>query len=169
LRVLIVDNNADVAETLKYAIEIYCGATATCAETGAAAVRALRTEVLDVAVIDPGLPDMSGFELAERAADSNVPVLLVSGHPGRQEICQSYKYPWLAKPFSLSELGAAVTDISNASSQNIARIHNAYAHLRANLERANRLTVAASRIANESQKIKSDSVAAREARKRREP
>jgi DNA-binding response OmpR family regulator len=130
-RLLIVDTDEEVSQTLKDGMEEYCGAVVTRAETGTAALSTLQSEHLDVAVIDPGLPDMSGFDLAERAAESNVPVLLVSGHPERQEVCAVNQYPWLAKPFRLTTLAVVLGEITTGAHDNIIRVHHAYVRQKA--------------------------------------
>jgi DNA-binding NtrC family response regulator len=160
MRVLIVDNFAGISETLKIALEDYCRASVTEAATSAIAARALR-QPLDLAVIDTALPGISSFELSERAANSNVPVLLISGDPKGQQICETNHYPWLAKPFPLAALATAAMEITRVPSKNIARLHHAYALLRANLERSERVMAEAGRIVKESQRIISPTTAAR--------
>jgi DNA-binding response OmpR family regulator len=161
LRVLIVDSDTGVSEALKEGMEEYCSASVTRAESGAVATHALRTEPIDLAVIDGALPDISSFELAERAADLNVPVLLISGHPNGHEICRTNGYPWLAKPFSLAALATAAMHITHAAGENIARIHQAYARLEANLDRREHLMADANRLVGESRDLKAQSAAAR--------
>lgn len=63
LRILIVDDNRDGAETLSMLME-YCGHTGYVAATGKEAL-ALAADVLpDIVFLDIGLPDMSGYEVA---------------------------------------------------------------------------------------------------------
>ena len=92
---LLVEDDASVAETLKNSIEHVCEARVTSADNGASATDALVTLRFDMAVIDIILPDISGFELAARTAESNTPVLLISGHPEEQELCRLVGYPHL--------------------------------------------------------------------------
>ncbi len=62
LRILIVDDNRDGAETLSMLME-YCGHTAYLASTGKAAL-ALAVDISpDIVFLDIGLPDMSGYEV----------------------------------------------------------------------------------------------------------
>ena len=65
-RILIVDDNADAADTLVMFMELY-GCTARAVHTGTAALEALAEFAPEVALFDIGLPDMNGYELARRA------------------------------------------------------------------------------------------------------
>jgi len=63
--VLIVEDNADARDTLKRMLEID-GHRVRVAADGLAALAALQAAVPDVALIDIGLPQMDGYELARR-------------------------------------------------------------------------------------------------------
>ena len=63
--VLIVEDNADARDTLKRMLEID-GHRVRVAVDGPAALAALKAAVPDVALIDIGLPQMDGYELARR-------------------------------------------------------------------------------------------------------
>jgi CheY-like chemotaxis protein len=65
-RVLIVDDNKDAAESLRMLLELM-GAEVQTADDGGAALEALRTERPSVVLLDIGLPDMDGYEVARRA------------------------------------------------------------------------------------------------------
>jgi CheY-like chemotaxis protein/two-component sensor histidine kinase len=64
-RVLIVDDNADAAETLRMALELQ-GHDARAAYSGEAALEALTRFDADVILLDLGMPHMDGFEVADR-------------------------------------------------------------------------------------------------------
>lgn len=65
LRILVVDDNHDAADTLAHALQLQ-GHAAECAYSGPAALR--RTEELDadLVLLDLGLPEMDGYEVAQR-------------------------------------------------------------------------------------------------------
>jgi two-component system, sensor histidine kinase len=65
LRVLIVDDNVDSAEMLGTLLGL-AGHDTRCAFDGAAALAAAGEFVPDAVLIDIGLPDMDGYELARR-------------------------------------------------------------------------------------------------------
>ena len=65
LRVLLVEDNADGREALEIVLE-QRGLRVRTAADGGEALALARAELPDVALIDIGLPDMDGYELAER-------------------------------------------------------------------------------------------------------
>jgi signal transduction histidine kinase/CheY-like chemotaxis protein len=62
-RVLIVEDNPDIRETLRMVLEIW-GHEVTSADTGQEGLELARREHPDVALIDIGLPGMNGYEVA---------------------------------------------------------------------------------------------------------
>ncbi|WP_250475617.1 ATP-binding protein [Caballeronia sp. GAFFF1] len=64
-RILVVDDNRDAAESLAAVLEVQ-GNTVSVASDAAAALTVLDNGYFDAAVLDIGLPDMSGYELARR-------------------------------------------------------------------------------------------------------
>ena len=132
---LIVDSDRDVSNMLQEALQEAFGAEVTQARKGALAIEALRERKFDLALIETMLPDMSGFELAERAANCQVPALLMTGHPAGQAACKAYGYPHLEKPFSLQELADVAGTLIGNSQRNITRMHWSYGKLIASLNR----------------------------------
>lgn len=65
LRVMVVDDNQDAAETLTMALELF-GCEVRTAHTAQAALDVAAAFAPDVALLDIGLPDMTGYELARR-------------------------------------------------------------------------------------------------------
>src|SRR6185437_6497379 len=61
LRVLIVEDNRDAAESLRMLMELL-GAQATVAHTGPEGVTAARQRLPDLVLCDLGLPGLSGYE-----------------------------------------------------------------------------------------------------------
>jgi CheY-like chemotaxis protein len=77
-RVLVVDDNADAAETLSQLLEILGHMPAT-ANDGTSALQAFDAFTPDVVLLDIGLPDLDGYEVARRIrAGSERPVRLVA-------------------------------------------------------------------------------------------
>jgi PAS domain S-box-containing protein len=64
-RILVVDDNVDAAEMLLMALELF-GHQAQAVHSAGAALEAAATFKPDVALLDIGLPDMNGYELARR-------------------------------------------------------------------------------------------------------
>lgn len=66
MRVLVVDDNRDILESLSMVIELL-GHEVELADNGEAALESLRTRPPHLALIDVSLPTMSGYEVARRA------------------------------------------------------------------------------------------------------
>jgi DNA-binding response OmpR family regulator len=163
----VVDDDGAVRHALAAGLEVFCGASVVRASSGLIATQVLQTQLVDLAVIEAFLPDISGYELAERAADCNVPVLLIGAHPTEQEACKVLGYPHLDKPFSLNVLADVARRILRDTRENIVRVHLAYARLMGTSARTERTVDESRKIRIESRRIRAESVAAREARMNR--
>jgi signal transduction histidine kinase len=86
LRVLVVDDNVDAAETMATALELF-GCDTRMAHSAAAALALAPDFGPDVALLDIGLPDINGYELARRlrAAGGERPLLLIAATGWGQE------------------------------------------------------------------------------------
>jgi PAS domain S-box-containing protein len=86
-RVLVVEDNADAAESLKMVLEML-GHEVQAVSDGAAAVDAVRDGRFDVALVDIGLPDMDGYAVARhirRLPNANAVVLAALTGYGQKE------------------------------------------------------------------------------------
>ena len=87
VRVLVVDDNADVAEGLMMLLELL-GHRVRVAHDGMAALEAVRVNVPDLMLVDIGLPGMDGYELAGRVREDfrlkGVVLVALTGY-GRDE------------------------------------------------------------------------------------
>ncbi len=74
-RVLLVEDEPAIADTLVYALGTECFEV-THALTGADALAAAEREHFDFAILDIGLPDMTGLDVCRRLREtSSIPVL----------------------------------------------------------------------------------------------
>ncbi|HEX8611955.1 MAG TPA: ATP-binding protein [Telluria sp.] len=110
LRVLIVDDNVDAAEVLQMLLEI-SGHRVVLAHTGADGIREAEALVPDVFLLDIGLPDMDGRELAARLraipAHARSRLIAVSGYGqplDRQRSIDAGFDDHLVKPVNTEEL-----------------------------------------------------------------
>jgi DNA-binding NtrC family response regulator len=103
-RVLVVDDEPSVAETLELILlgRRYDVRVAFSAEE---AIETIATWAPEVAIVDVMLPRMNGIELGIALKDNypNCQLLLVSGHPGTNELleeahCRGYSFEILPKP-----------------------------------------------------------------------
>jgi len=110
LRVLVVDDNADAAQMLAALLEVQ-GHAVSVEYDGRGALARARNEHPDVLLLDIGLPDMDGYELARRlrAQPENAGATLVAltGYgqkQDRQEARQAGFDHYLVKPADLNEV-----------------------------------------------------------------
>src|SRR4051794_15167428 len=151
--ILVAENDPRICDLLNDALEDDLAATVRCERTGSLALRAIEMAGFDLAIIEVELPEVSGFELARRAANRNIPALLSSGHPDAVAKLKEYEFPHLAKPYRIADLisGAAVA-ITQAS-ENIRRIKISFARLEATTEGLKAAMAESERLMNESKAI----------------
>jgi PAS domain S-box-containing protein len=110
LRVLIVDDNRDAAESLARLLEI-SGHDVLVASNGAAAVDQAASMSPDVVLLDIGMPGMDGYELARRLRQlpkgSDMRLIAMTGYGGREDRARSADSGidhHLVKPLDLAQL-----------------------------------------------------------------
>jgi CheY-like chemotaxis protein len=108
--VLVVDDNADAAQMLAALLEVQGHAVSVEYDARGALARA-RSEHPDVLLLDIGLPDMDGYELARRlrAQPENAGATLVAltgygQNQDREEAQQAGFDHYLVKPADLNEV-----------------------------------------------------------------
>ncbi len=113
-RVLLVEDEPAIADTLVYALETECF-TVTHALTGADALAAVSREPHDFAILDIGLPDMTGLDLCRRLRqDSSIPVLFLTARDSEVDRILGLELggdDYVTKPFSPREIVARVRAI----------------------------------------------------------
>lgn len=94
--ILVVDDEADIAMTLKVFIELYGYRVAT-AFDGLEGLRKALEEPPDLMITDITMPRMDGLELVDRLRESealrDMPIILISAHDHRTDL------PFFRKPF----------------------------------------------------------------------
>lgn len=108
LRVLVVDDDADVAGLLKDVL-VADGCDPTVVTDPTQAMEEIRRGEYHIVVLDVMMPVLSGMDLlAEiRAQDSDIAVILLTGHPSLETAMQSIEHEvsaYLKKPFDMDEL-----------------------------------------------------------------
>ena len=113
-RVLIVDDEPAIADTLSYVLRSE-GHVVEQAENGAAALALLRDAPPDLALVDIGLPDISGFELVRRLrAFSTLPVMFLTARSEEIDRVMGFELgadDYVVKPFSPREVAGRVRAI----------------------------------------------------------
>jgi DNA-binding response OmpR family regulator len=102
--ILVVERDPNVCTVLTDALESELSAFVQCTTSAREGAKAIESGSFDLAIIDAGLPDLFGIELARRAAHMNIPPLLTSGQPSHIEEIRSLDLALLTKPFRLSDL-----------------------------------------------------------------
>ncbi len=112
LRVLICDDLEDTRDMLAEMLALK-GHRVEIASNGAGAVQRIAAGDLDVAVIDIGLPDMSGYEVARVIREQATPIRLIaitgfaSGADHEAATAAGFD-AWFAKPVKIDVLLAAL-------------------------------------------------------------
>ena len=108
MRVLVADDNAELMELYRAALE-GAGYEVVAAATGTEAIAAAERAEFDAAVLDVLMPGGSGDAVAERlrVAKPKLPVLFVTGTYGDPFLGTSTR-PVLHKPFTPEQLVGAV-------------------------------------------------------------
>jgi two-component system catabolic regulation response regulator CreB len=113
-KVLIVEDEPGIADTLQYALRTDGFEPAWCA-TGEAALAHARSDPPALVILDVGLPDASGFEIFKRLrATSDVPVVFLTARSDEIDRVVGLELgadDYVAKPFSPRELVARVRGV----------------------------------------------------------
>ena len=113
-RILIVEDEPGIADTLQYALRTE-GFEPAWVATGADALAQLEREPAALVILDVGLPDTSGFEVFRRLrATSDVPVIFLTARSDEIDRVVGLELgadDYVAKPFSPRELVARVRSI----------------------------------------------------------
>lgn len=113
-RVLIVDDEPNIREVIRFALERAGFLTAT-ARNGVEAVQSFRRGGVDLLVLDVGMPEMDGLEVCRQIRRiSEVPILFLSARDEEIDRVLGLEMggdDYLTKPFSPRELVARVNAI----------------------------------------------------------
>lgn len=116
-RLLLVEDNRDVAEMTAIALEAF-GADVRCAFSGSEALAEAGREAVDVAVLDLGLPDIRGPELARelRARRAAARIIALTGFDEPASVADSFD-AFLQKPISAGALARAIAEAAGRPPQ----------------------------------------------------
>ncbi|MBV7561329.1 MULTISPECIES: two-component system response regulator CreB [unclassified Pseudomonas] len=112
--ILIVEDEAAIADTLVYALQAE-GFTTRWSTLGGEALALLEREACDMVILDVGLPDISGFEACKRLRRfSEVPVMFLTARNDEIDRVVGLEIgadDYVVKPFSPREVAARVKAI----------------------------------------------------------
>ncbi|MFL6604950.1 MAG: ATP-binding protein [Steroidobacteraceae bacterium] len=111
-RILIVDDNSDAADSLTMLLNL-AGHAAEAVYTAGDALSRVNSTAFDAVLLDIGLPDMSGFEVASqiRAVNQVIIIVALTGYAQAEDISRSRAAGFdahLAKPVDLQALMSTV-------------------------------------------------------------
>ncbi len=120
-RVLVVDDEANICEVISMALR-YQGFTVEAAGTGREAIAAVTRFKPHIIVLDVMLPDMEGFDVAERlgAQRAGVPIIFLTARDATEDKIRGLTGggdDYMTKPFSLEELVARIRTILRRTGQ----------------------------------------------------
>ena len=110
-RILIVEDSSDTRDLLRELLQL-CGHQIEVAESGVAALQVMESWTPEIALVDIGLPGMSGYELAKAirtATASPVKLIALTGYgqpTDRQQALEAGFDAHLIKPVKLDDLAA---------------------------------------------------------------
>lgn len=113
-RILIIDDEADIAETIAFALR-RADCTSDIAPDGRSALIALQNQSYDLIILDVGLPDHDGFALLKHLrTQSATPVIMLTAHNDDIERVFGLELganDYMGKPFSPRELTLRVQNL----------------------------------------------------------
>lgn len=101
--ILVVENEPSLHEAIGAALECD-GFHVTFTANKAAAMGLISSLKIDLAIVDIGLPDGLGTEVARHAAALAIPAILMTGHPRHMAELDLSGVAYLAKPFRVEQL-----------------------------------------------------------------
>jgi two-component system catabolic regulation response regulator CreB len=111
MRILLVEDEAAIADTVVYALQADSHEVVHCL-TGGDALREARRSRFDLALLDVGLPDINGFALCrELRQGRELPVIFLTAQGAEADRLLGFELgadDYIAKPFSPRELVARV-------------------------------------------------------------
>ena len=124
MRVLIIDDEADIAEIVRVTLGLrWPEAEVVCAVTGGAGVELVEREAPDLVLLDIGLPDADGFSVCARIRHfSDVPIVMLSARNEEMDKVRGLELgadDYVTKPFSQVELLARIRAVLRRSESQV--------------------------------------------------
>ena len=126
-RVLVVEDEQDIAALIKHALERSGDATVDVVGSGDTALRAVRERAPDLVILDVNLPVMSGTEVCRvmraRPDTAHVPIIMLTARTSEADRVAGLDLgadDYVTKPFSLRELTARIRALFRRSDAAIA-------------------------------------------------
>ena len=119
-KILIVEDERAIAETIQYALETD-GFETHCLGSGKPVISLLEKEAIDLIVLDIGLPDINGMELCKKIRRAhNLPIIFLTARADEVDRVVGLEIgadDYVVKPFSPRELSARIKAVLRRSQQ----------------------------------------------------
>ena len=132
-KILVVDDERSILEMLKYCLE-HEGHIVLTAETGEMAKNWIKEVKLDLAIVDLGLPDMSGIQVCEFIKEDpktrSTPIIILTGNTSNEarikgNLCANADL-FLNKPIEIADLRTAVATILEKAEKKKLLLRNSF-------------------------------------------
>jgi len=134
-RVLIVEDEPDIANLMKHALERGGDLAVEIVGTGAAALKSVMEEPPGVVLLDLNLPFIDGIEVCRllrgRASSAAIPIIMVTARTSETDRVTGLELgadDYVTKPFSLRELVARVRAVLRRPPQTVSEQNVGYHH-----------------------------------------
>lgn len=121
MRILVVDDEADLREILQFNIQSW-GYDTLCAESAESALEIIRSgESVDLILLDVMLPGMSGFKLASiirGEMNLSIPIIFLTAKISENDMLTGFSAggdDYITKPFSINEVRARIQAVLKRS------------------------------------------------------
>ena len=132
-RVLIVEDERDIAGLIKHTLERAGDAEAEIVESGDAALRAVSARPPDLIILDLNLPVLSGSEVCRilrgRSDGRHLPIIMLTARTAENDRVSGLELgadDYVTKPFSLRELNARVRALMRRTAKPDERVPASY-------------------------------------------
>jgi len=119
-KILVVEDEPAIADTITYALRTEGFAVGWCA-TGEEALRALQSGVIELIILDVGLPDCNGFDLCKTIRrTAPIPIIFLTARVDEIDRVVGLEIgadDYVSKPFSPRELAALVKAVLRRAPQ----------------------------------------------------
>lgn len=126
MKALIIEDDLGVAESVSLCLQLrFDGINATIASEGLKAIEMVKSDQIDIIILDINLPDIDGFEVLKRIRRfSNVPVIIVSVRNSEKDRVSGLELgadDYVTKPFSPADLCARVRALLRRTQSDITK------------------------------------------------
>lgn len=123
-RILIIEDDPDIALSLKYSLEKDGGFAVTAVHDGSTGLQEVRREAPDLVLLDLSLPGMDGLDVCRRLtadeATENIPIIIVTARVDESDLVAGLELgadDYVTKPFSVKEVVARIRAVLRRSSR----------------------------------------------------